>query len=183
MIILSYTSKNYKTETCLDYPLYQSKKGNYFIGQTTILSSQNQHALVALSNPSNSNVNIYLNAITITNFATTSLSAQIYLNSNFSQCIISNLFSSANTSIIPQPIPEGEIQYLDTNAQPPTSGVNIFDRIVSPSSTLVIDGSQIIIGPGQSILLYLGGYLPISIDSTIVAFGWWEEEICNKCCN
>ena len=67
--------------------------------------------------------------------------------------------------------------------QAPTSGVNIFDRIVSPSSTLVIDGSQIIIGPGQSILLYLGGYLPISIDSTIVAFGWWEEEICNKCCN
>ena len=178
---MSYTSKNYKTETSLDYPLYQSKKGNYFIGQTPILFGQNQHALVELSNPSNSNVNIYLNAIT--NFATTSLSAQIYLNSNFSQGIISNLFSCANTSIIPQPIPDGEIQYLDTNVQAPTSGVNIFDRIVSPSSTLVIDGSQIIIGPGQSILLYLGGYLPISINSTIVAFGWWEEEIYNKCCN
>ena len=58
MIILSYTNKNYKTETSLDYPLYQSKKGNYFIGQTPILFGQNQHALVELSNPSNSNVNI-----------------------------------------------------------------------------------------------------------------------------
>ena len=49
----------------------------------------------------------------------------------------------------------------------------------------MIDGSQIIIGPGQSIIVYLGEYLPVSLNSTVVAFGWWEEEIppCNTCHN
>ena len=180
-----YIDKKCKKEVSIDYPLYQSDKGKYFIGQTPILSGQDGHALAALYNPHCSNVNIYLNAITVTNTSMLSISAEIYLKSNFFGGIISNLISCANTSIIPAPKPYGEIQYLDSTTQTPIYGVAIFGRIVSPYSTLVIDGSQIIIGPGQSIIVYLGEYLPVSLNSTVVAFGWWEEEIppCNTCHN
>ncbi len=180
-----YIDKKYKKEVSIDYPLYQSDKGRYFIGQTPILSGQDGYTLAALYNPCCSNINIYLNAITVTNTSVLSISAEIYLNSKFFGGIISNLISCANTSIIPQPIPHGEIQYLNSTTQPPMYGVAIFGRIVSPYSTLVIDGSQIIIGPGQYIIIYLGEYLPVSLNSTVVAFGWWEEEIppCNTCHN
>lgn len=178
VILLLYVNKNSRNEISIDYPLYQSEKGRYFIGQTPKLSSQNQQALVALYNPTCSNSNIYLNAITVTNVSDLNISAEIYLKSNFLGGSVSNLVSAANTSIYPAQAPFGEIQYLNSSAQTPISGIPIFGRIVSPYSTLVMDGSQIIIGPGQSIVVYLGGYLPISTDSTIVAFGWWEERTC-----
>ncbi|WP_353735855.1 DUF6143 family protein [Clostridium sp. ZBS2] len=76
------------------------------------------------------------------------------------------------------------MKYLPTTTKPPKNGVDIFSRIVSPYSTLVIDGGQIIISPGQSLIVYLGGFLPIQFDSTIVAFGWWEEKIYEyPCCH
>ncbi|MGN2337358.1 DUF6143 family protein [Clostridium cagae] len=56
--------------------------------------------------------------------------------------------------------------------------------MVSSYSTLVIDGGQIIISPGQSLIVYLGGFLPLEFDSAIVAFGWWEETIYEyPCCH
>ena len=51
--------------------------------------------------------------------------------------------------------------------------------MVSPSSTLVIDGSQIIIGPGQSILLYLGGYLPIKASGVGVNYTFVDSVVIN----
>ena len=59
--------------------------------------------------------------------------------------------------------------------------MSIFTRVASPYSTLVIDGGQIIIPSGQSIVVYLGGLIPIKPSSTIVAFGWWEEPLYNCC--
>lgn len=178
------TSTNAPQEISIPYPLYQSTKGNYFIGQTPILTGQNQHALAALVNPSSSNVTIYMNAITVTNISDLNVSAEVYLKSTLTGGTTSNSISCANLSIIPEPIPRGQIQYLPTTSTPPSTGVSIFSRIVSPYTTLVIDGGQIIIPPGQSLLVYLGGYLPVVFDSAIVAFGWWEEKIhsCHKCC-
>ena len=74
-----YIDKKCKKEVSIDYPLYQSDKGKYFIGQTPILSGQDGHALASLYNPHCSNVNIYLNAITVTNTSMLSISAEIYL--------------------------------------------------------------------------------------------------------
>ncbi|MGN2347577.1 hypothetical protein ACTFH7_03510 [Clostridium cagae] len=38
--------------------------------------------------------------------------------------------------------------------------------------------------PGQSLIVYLGGFLPLEFDSAIVAFGWWEETIYEyPCCH
>lgn len=169
-----------KEEVSIPYPLYQSEKGDYFIGQTPILRGENQRALAALKNPSNSHVNIYVNAITVTNISGAPISAEFYLRSTFDHGMTSNLVSCANLAINPPPIPEAKIKYLTTVTQAP-DGVDIFSRIVAPYSTLVIDGGQIIISPGQSLVVYLGGFLPVAPDSTIVAFGWWEERICGCC--
>lgn len=178
---MSYDNKKNPTEVSIDYPLYQSEKGNYFIGQTPILTGENEKALAALINPINSRKTIYVNSMTITNISELNLSAEFYLKASFNNGETSNLVSCTNTTIFPEPIPRGQIKYLSTTAEPPSGGVSIFSRIVAPYSTLVVDGGQIILGPGQSIIIYLGGFLPVIFDSAKVAFGWWEEKNSNHC--
>ena len=170
-----------KKEVSIEYPLFESKQGRYFIGETPLLSGTDGKALVALVNPSNSGVNIYLNAITITNILGYNLSAEIFLKSKFTGGIPSTLVSPTNIAFNPQSAPQGSIEYVPTTTQGPSDGVSIFTRVASPYSTLVIDGGQIIIPSGQSIVVYLGGLIPIKPSSTIVAFGWWEEPLYNCC--
>ena len=176
---MSYCNKKITTEVSIDYPLYQSKKGNYFIGQTPILTGETKHALAALINPSKSNRNIYLNAITITNISAINLFAEFYLRSNFSNGVTSKLVSCTNTTISPEPVHKGKIKYLTKATEPPNDGVSIFSRIVSSNSTLVVDGGQIILGPEESIIVYIGGFSPVAFDNIRFAFGWWEEEDLN----
>lgn len=57
---MSICNNKISTEVSIEYPLYQSEKGNYFIGQTPTLTGQTKHALAALLNPLNSNINIYI---------------------------------------------------------------------------------------------------------------------------
>lgn len=182
---MSYYNNPDSVEVSMEYPLYQSEQGNYFIGQTPTLSGQTEHALAILKNPPNSNRNIYLNSITITNISSLNLSAEFYLRSNISNGITSDLVTCVNTAICPEPIPKGKIKYLNAPTSPPNNGVSIFSRIVPPYSTLVVDGGQIILAPGQSISVYIGGFLPASFDGVRFAFGWWEERIqnCNHCYN
>ena len=179
---MSCYDKKIPKEVSIEYPLYQSEKGKYFIGQTPTLIGSDNHAIAALVNPTTSQVKIYLNAITITNISGNNLSAEFYIRSSFKTGLVSNLFSCTNTDIVPFPVPKGEIQYLSTATQPP-NGINIFSRIVSPYTTLVVDGGQIILGPEQSLVVYLGGFLPVVFDSAKVAFGWWEEKTtpCSNC--
>lgn len=182
---MSYYNNRFPIEVSIDYPLYQSKEGNYFIGQTPFLTGEDKHALAMLQNPIGSNRTIYLNAMTITNAANLNISAEFYLKSSFNTGDISDLFSCTNTAVFPEPTPKGEIKYLNTTTNPPSDGVCIFSRIVSSYSTLVVDGGQIILGPGQSILIYLGGFLPIGSKSSKIAFCWWEKRIYNcpnYCC-
>ncbi|MEA4972833.1 hypothetical protein SDC9_71084 [bioreactor metagenome] len=170
-------------EVSMDYPLYQSEKGNYFIGQTPLLTGEDEHALGALLNPIYSKKKIYVNAMTITNISELSLSAEFYLRSSFNNGETSDLVSCTNTAIFPEPIPKGKIKYLTTTADPITDGVPIFTRIVPPYSTLVVDGGQIILGAGQSVVIYLGGIISVVPDSAKIAFGWWEEKNfdCSNC--
>ena len=165
-------------EVSIPYSLYQSKKGNYFIGQTPTLEGQSPRAIAALVNPKCSNVDIYVNAITITNISEANLSAEFYLRGYFIGGTVSDSVSCANVGIKPKPNPNGKIVYLSTATEPPKNGVDIFSRIVSPNTTLVVDGGQIILSPGQALSVYLGGFLPVTLDSAIVAFCWWEEHRC-----
>ncbi|MEG2893395.1 MAG: DUF6143 family protein, partial [Clostridium sp.] len=130
-----------------------------------MLSGENQHALAILKNPHNSNKIIYLNAITLTNISGVDLSAEFYLKSNTYNALVSNQVSCVNTAICPEPIPMGQIQYVNSPTAPPSDGVSIFSKIVPNSSTLVVDGGQIILAPGQSIAVYIGGFSPITFSS------------------
>ena len=178
---MSFNDKNLNKEVSMEYTLFQSQKGHYFIGQTPILAGPDCHAIAALVNPAASNVNIYLNAVTVTNISDENLSAEIYIRSTPPGGEPSTFVSCTNVSIVPPPNPAGEIQFKDVVSAPPTDGVSIFSRIAPAFSTTVIDGGQIIIPPDSCILVYLGVFLPVKFDGAIVAFGWWEEKI-NKCC-
>lgn len=179
---MSYLYKESPVEVSLDYPLYQSKKGKYFIGETPIISGSTQHALAALVNPCNSKINIFVNAITITNISPSNLSADFYLRSTFNNGVVSNLVTCVNTSIYPEPLHKGQIVYLTAATEAPTGGVSIFSRISSPYSTLVVDGGQMILGPGQCLVVYIGGFIPKTFDNIKFAMGWWEEDICPRYC-
>jgi len=172
---MTYYHEKNSTQVSMDYALYQSQKGNYFIGETPLISGQTAHAQAALQNPLRSNVAIYVNAITITNTSNVNLAAEFYLRSEPLNGIPTNLISCTNTTFCPPPIPEGVIQYLPETSTPPTHGIPIFSRIVPPLSTLVVDGGQIILGQGQSLSVYIGGFSPVIFDSVRFAFGWWES--------
>ena len=60
------TIKEVCKETSIPYPLYESMIGKYFIGQTPFLPTNSNSLLVALVNPKDSKVNIFLNVATIT---------------------------------------------------------------------------------------------------------------------
>lgn len=182
---MSCYNNSLPVEASVEYPLYQSMKGNYFIGETPIISGGTKHALAALVNPPNSRKNIYVNAITLTNISGVNLSAEFYLRSTFTNGIVSNSVTCVNTSLTPEPLHRGQIFYVLGASQPPTGGVAIFSRICSPNSTLVVDGGQIILGPGESLVVYVGGFIPTAFDNIRFAMGWWEEELhsCHNYCN
>lgn len=164
-------------EVALDFPLYQSNKGLYFIGQTPILNGESQNALALLCNPSDSGRLIYVNAITLTNLSDENLAAEFYLMAKFDHGKKSDLVSSTNTAICPISKPVGTIKYFLPPVPTPTNGVSIFSRIVPPHSTLVVDGGQIILGERQSLSIFIGGFCPVSFDGIRFAFGWSEKEL------
>lgn len=162
---------------CIEYPLYQSQRGNYFIGQTPLLSGETEHALALLKNPCNSNRTIYVNSISITNISDSNLSAEFYLRSEVCNTINSPLVTAANTGVDCENSNKGQVRYLNCPTEAPINGTSIFSRIISPNSTLVIDGDQIILAPDQALTVYIGGFSPVPFDNIRSSFSWWEEPI------
>lgn len=166
-----------ETRASMPYALYQSELGRYFIGETIPLSptAPSTDSIAALVNPAASARNIYVNVITILNPSATAVTADFYLKSTLPVgTSISTLVSCTNLTLNPQPIHYGQVEYLASASNtPPTDGVSIFSRIVAPSSTEIVDGGQIILPPGQSLIVYLNGLT--STSNVVVAFGWWEE--------
>lgn len=167
-------NNSFEREISIPYALYQSELGRYFIGQTPVLNPTglNTAAIAALVNPAGSARNLFVNVITIKNPSGAPVDAAFYVNSTLPAIInTSTQVNVTNLTINPQPVPYGQVQYLVDASLP--SGVSIFSRIVGPVSTEIVDGGQIIIPPGQSLVVYL---TELTIDSdVVVAFGWWEE--------
>ena len=179
---MSYCNFKTSMDISIPYQLYQAQKGNYFVGQTPILSGSTEHALALLQNPCNSNKTLYVNSISITNISDYNLSAEFYLKSQVCNTLTSDLVSCTNTGIDPEPTNKGKIKYVTAPTEPPNDGVSIFSRIASPNSTLVVDGNQIILAPDQSLTIYIGGFSPVAFDSVRFSFEWWEE-IIHSCIN
>lgn len=59
----------------------------------------------------------------------------------------------------------------------PTSGVNVFDRLVGPIGTLASeDEGKWIIPPGGNFIVFLVSP-GAELIKAIIACGWWEEKI------
>lgn len=159
---------------------WNSRLGRYFIGQTEKLYLGNQFdAWGGIINPSHSGVNLYFDIFTVTNFGTQSFNAEIWLNAvpTYGATTLSTITPS-NQSIFPPPRPKAFMEQTDYMSESLAGGVNIFNRIVTPNSTLVSDSHQgsIIIGQGGTFSILLKP-LEREMNTAAIVLTWWEERI------
>lgn len=164
-------------------PTRQSMLGRYFISQTGDLSFGGAYnAWGGLLNPADSRVNMFFDIFTITNFSAVPFTAEIWLNPGLpGQGTVSSSTHPSNLTIVPPPQPKVKMVYAGPVLGNPYGGVNVFDRIVQPNTTLISDSSKggIIIPPGGSFVIFLRSPGPQIITGKIV-LTWWEEETCAK---
>lgn len=160
-------------------PLYQSLQGRYFVGQTEMIRlGKGKNAWGGLINPSNSDANLFVNAFTITNHSNQPIIAEIWFNPKPpGKPMISDKVSPANTSLSPLLKPKIKIEFAELIDGFPKGGVNVFNRIVSPKSTLASDeDGKFIFPPDGSFVIFL-----VSPNNEIVkaevAFGWFEKKV------
>jgi hypothetical protein len=162
--------------------VYHSYLGEYFLGQTDMITfGGGYNAWGALINPAGSNVNMFLNAYTISNFSNQPLTAEGWLSSVLpGKAKESTYYAAGNQSIIPPPMPKVKIQSANFVSKPPTGGTYTFVRRVEPNETLTKHDFQgmYIIPPGSSFTLFFLSPGKEQVQ-TIVAFGWWEEKLGN----
>lgn len=138
-------------------PLYQSLQGRDFVGQTeSICLEQGKNAWASLSNPDHSNVDLFVNAFTITNYSNQPFVAEIWFNEiPLGVPTISKNVTTTNTTLSPLPKPKVKIEYAEHVNGLPKNGINAFKRIVSPLSTLVSDEDGKYIFPsGESFVIF-----------------------------
>jgi hypothetical protein len=173
------SSKNTKPQEVVNIPisLARSMQGKYFAGQTEALWVNNElNAWAGLTNPRNSDVNLFANVLTISNFSDEYLVAEIWLNTNFPRkSNVSGKVSPSNTALEPLPINEADIRFIKSTALLPENGVNVFERIVPPHTTLVSEeDGKFIEPPGGSYVVVIKS-ASSKLSKVIVAFGWWED--------
>lgn len=162
-------------------PLFQSMQGKYFVGQTEILRVGNGlSAWAGLVNPRNSGVNLYANVFTISNFSDDYLTAEIWLNTDFPENgSLSYKVSSTNTALKLLPKNNVNIKFVKSTTRLPQNGVNVYERIVAPNTTLVgEEDGKFIEPPGGNYVIVIHSSNCSELDKVIVAFGWWEKSRC-----
>lgn len=167
-----------KESLVLPENVYRSYQGKYFLGQTNMITFGNGYnAWGALINPVGSNVNMFLNAYTISNFSNQPITAEGWLSSILpGKPITSTHFSAGNRSIVPPPMPKIRIRSANFVSETPSGGTYTFVRRVEPNQTLTKHDFQgmYIIPPGSSFTLYFLSSVKGEIQVR-VAYGWWEE--------
>jgi hypothetical protein len=172
------SSKNIKPQEVVNIPisLARSMQGKYFAVQTEDLWKNNElNSWAALINPRNSDVKLFANVLTISNFSDEYLVAEIWLNTNFPRkSNVSDRVSPANTALKPLPVNEVDIRYVATTMVP-ENGVNVFERIVPPHATLVSEEDGKFIEPSGGSYVVVIKSASSKLSKVIVAFGWWED--------
>lgn len=178
----SYESnKQYIKAVNIPNPLYQSLKGDYFVGQTEpIRFGGNRNAWGGLVNPSGSGVDLFVNAFTITNYSNEPFTAEIWFNSiPPGKGTTSDNVSPANTTVRSKP--KGKIKFAEMVKGVPAKGVNVFNRVVPPKSTLVSDEDGKFIFPNNgSYVIFLVSPGNKEIEAEI-AYGWFEKKRKKDC--
>lgn len=158
--------------------LYESSKGRYFVGQTDLLHFGNGTSAVGrLYNPHHSHVNLFVNVITISNMTQTDFLAQFWFNAKLpGKGTVSKLVTPSNLALCPTPKPKVMLQFADNLPGTPSGGVNAFDRVIPPITTVVDEeDGKFIIPPGGSFAIWLVGQGSVPLQGR-VALGWWEEK-------
>lgn len=163
----------------LPNPFAKSVAGKYFLGQTEMLTlGEGKSSWGALINPSDSGVKLFANVFTVTNLSAEPLTARIWLNADLlGGGKTATKVSPSNTSIQPLPQPRANLKYEESTTLFPTGGVNVFNREVSPFSTIVSEeDGKYIFSPGGSFVLFLEK-TNSGLATAKLAFGWWEEKL------
>lgn len=169
----------HKTIETVNIPvsLYKSIQGKYFVGQTNNLTfGDDTYAWGGLVNPENSRTNLYVNVFTVTNLGNKDMLAEVWIDSApIGKPHISKDVSITNTVLYPSPMPRVRLEYAHEVFDIPGEGINVFDRVIPPNSTVVAEeDGKYIIRPGSSFIIFLKS---VKFDTeAIVAFGWWEEK-------
>jgi hypothetical protein len=177
--VLMDSEKHPKEVTILPENVYHSYLGDYFLGQTDIISlGGGYNGWGGLVNPPDSKVNLFLNAYTITNYSNEPLTAEAWLSGILpGSGKTSPYFAAGNQSIIPPPMPKVEIKNASFVSGKPRGGTYAFVRRVEPIVTLTKHDFQgmFIIPPGSSFSLFFLSPGNRQVYAR-VAFGWWEEK-------
>lgn len=173
--------KNINPQEVVSIPVSLSKsiQGKYFVGQTKpLFVSATKIAWAGLVNPCNSEVILFTNVFTISNFSNEYLTAEIWLNTDFPKnSNVSNMISPTNTALRLIPKNKVDIKFLSSTSVSPKCGVNVYERIVPPNTTLVgEEDGKFIEAPGGNYTVVIKSSSS-KLDKVIVAFGWWEQSI------
>ena len=177
-------NKNLTPHETVNIPvsLFKSMQGKYFVGQTEALWVGNgSNGWAGLVNPCNSGVDLYANVFTISNFSDDYLTAEIWLNTNFPEkSNMSHKVSPTNTALKLHTNNKVNIRFVESTTQAPKDGVNVYERIVPPKTTLVGEEDGKFIEPpcGNYTLVIKSLNSKLVLDKVIVAFGWWEKLSC-----
>ncbi|HEX2954784.1 MAG TPA: DUF6143 family protein [Bacillota bacterium] len=125
---------------------------------------------------------LHVNVITVTKVIGKPFNAEFWLGAQFIGAPMqSDLWSPANTALVPPPVPAVKI-LLAANVPPipPTGGVMIYSQLMYEEATIVYEtDGRYLIPPGGSMVAYLN--LIASQTTGRVAFGWWEEPLTELC--
>lgn len=174
------SEKHLNEVTVLPENVYHSYLGEYFLGQTDLISfGGGYNGWGGLVNPADSNVNLFLNAYTISNYSNEALTTEAWIGSILpGNGKTSPHFASGNRALKPPPIPKTDIKSASFISGKPRRGTNAFVRRVEPTTTLTKHDFQgmFIIPPGSSISLFFRSPGKSQAHAR-VAFGWWEEKV------
>ena len=164
--------------------LAKSLEGKYFVGYADNLSfGKGTSAWARLFNPPNSGVNLHVTVWTVTDISDSPFRAQIWFNAiPPGMPLESPLVTPANLAFCPPTSPKVKLQYATNVSGDPVGGIKAFVRRGLPETTIVDDEQgKFIFPPGGSFLVFLSNpEAPDLAASGRIAFGWWEEPICNN---
>ena len=176
---------NYYINVYIPIELYESMKGDYFIGYADQMTLGNgTSAWARLYNPWESGVNLHVNVWTVTDISESPFRAQFWFNATPPGIPSeSTLVTPSNTAIRPAPKPKVMLQLASDVTGEPSGGVKAFVRRGEPGTTLVeTENGKLIFPPGGSFLVFLSLTGDVSVTASgRVAFGWWEEPIPYHC--
>lgn len=163
--------------------LAKSLEGKYFVGYADNLTFGNYtSAWARLYNPVNSGVNLHVTVWTVSDISESTFRAQIWFDTKPPGTPKkSTLVTTSNLTICPLPRPKVCLQYASQVTGDPVGGIKAFVRRGQPETTLVSDEEgKFIFPPGGSFLIFLSNpESPELAANGRLAFGWWEEPICD----